>query len=504
LIESKRVYALDPANPDASSLVANVLHSAGRHDEALQWLDRALELRPDFQAVFNKAISLRELGRLEESLVHFNRCNELQPNSAPALLSRANLLLSLRRFEEALDDYRQAHEIDPTNADTCNNIGTVLCSLDRDEDALQWYDCALRLRPDFITALLNKAVSLGDSRRVDEALSIFALLKANDPENAHVDWNLSLLHLRTGNLANGWPGREARWRIPALSAPYPRFTEPLWLGVGAIEGKIVFVWAEEGLGDIIQFARYVPMLAERGARVILSVPNPAVSLLSGLPGISQCVSSSAPARPAFDFHCPIGSLPLAFRTELETIPASIPYLPFPASNRMQVWQDRLGPHDKLRVGLVWSGNPEHKNDHNRSSSLRAFSAMLDVDATFFSLQKDPRPDDTAVLRHRSDIVDFTADLTDFAETAALISCLDLAITVDTSVAHLSGALGRPTWILLPYTPDWRWLLDRDDSPWYPTARLFRQSETREYDTVVDLVRDELVKLIDQWSSASKL
>jgi hypothetical protein len=246
------------------------------------------------------------------------------------------------------------------------------------------------------------------------------------------------------------------------------------------------------------------MLAERGARVILSVPNPAVSLLSGLPGISQCVSSSAPARPAFDFHCPIGSLPLAFRTELETIPASIPYLPFPASNRMQVWQDRLGPHDKLRVGLVWSGNPEHKNDHNRSSSLRAFSAMLDVDATFFSLQKDPRPDDTAVLRHRSDIVDFTADLTDFAETAALISCLDLAITVDTSVAHLSGALGRPTWILLPYTPDWRWLLDRDDSPWYPTARLFRQSETREYDTVVDLVRDELVKLIDQWSSASKL
>jgi hypothetical protein len=188
------------------------------------------------------------------------------------------------------------------------------------------------------------------------------------------------------------------------------------------------------------------------------------------------------------------SLPLAFETRLETIPAPTSYLPAPAASRLQAWQERLGPHDRLRVGLVWSGNPQHNNDSNRSIPLRMMTPILDLDATFFSLQKDPRPDDVAFLE-RSAILDLTSYLTDFTETAALVSCLDLVITVDTSVAHLAGALGQPTWILLPYLPDWRWLLDRDDSPWYPTARLFRQSETRDYATVLDRVRGELLKLI---------
>ena len=188
------------------------------------------------------------------------------------------------------------------------------------------------------------------------------------------------------------------------------------------------------------------------------------------------------------------SLPLAFRTTLETIPAPTSYLPAPAEDRGQVWEDRLGHHDRLRVGLVWSGNPKHKNDHNRSSPLCMFSNILEADATFVSLQKDIRSVDKEFLIERTDIIDLTAHLTDFMETAALISCLDLVISVDTSVAHLAGALGRPTWILLPYTPDYRWLLDRTDSPWYPSVRLFRQSETREYGSVLDRVRDELQAL----------
>jgi hypothetical protein len=237
------------------------------------------------------------------------------------------------------------------------------------------------------------------------------------------------------------------------------------------------------------------MLAALGARVILFVQDAVVPLLAGLSGVSQCISSSARARLGFDLHCPLGSLPLAFRTTLATIPSPLSYLPLPAEACRQIWQDRLGPRDRLRVGLVWSGNPKHKNDHNRSISLRALSAVLDVDATFVSLQKDPRPDDKATLLARTDIVDLTEHLTDFAETAALISCLDLVITVDTSVAHLSGALGRPTWILLPWTPDYRWLLDRDDTPWYPTARLFRQDESRDYGEVIDRVRSELVTLV---------
>jgi ADP-heptose:LPS heptosyltransferase len=204
---------------------------------------------------------------------------------------------------------------------------------------------------------------------------------------------------------------------------------------------------------------------------------------------------STSERPAFDTYCPVSSLPLAFGTKLETIPSATPYLPAPAESRVQAWEERLGPHDKLRVGLVWSGNPIHDNDHNRSIPLRMLARILDVDATFVSLQKDPRPDDKSTLLEHTEIVDLTAHLTDFAETAALASCLDLVISVDTSIAHLAGALGLPTWILLPYMPDYRWLLDRDDSPWYPTVRLFRQPETREYESVLDSVRTELVAMV---------
>jgi ADP-heptose:LPS heptosyltransferase len=269
----------------------------------------------------------------------------------------------------------------------------------------------------------------------------------------------------------------------------------MWLGKEPIEGKTIFINVDEGLGDTIQFARYIPMVAARGARVILAVQDALCPLLSDLPGVVQCLPLSAGEWPAFDMYCPVSSLPLAFATKLETIPSRTPYLPPPAKSRVQVWEQRLGPRDRLRVGLVWSGNPKHDNDHNRSIPLRVLARILDVDASFVSLQKDPKPEDGAVLLDRTEISDLTAHLVDFAETAALVSCLDLVITVDTSIAHLSGALGRPTWILLPYTPDYRWLLDRDDSPWYPTVRLFRQSETREYESVLDSVRTELLALV---------
>jgi len=311
-----------------------------------------------------------------------------------------------------------------------------------------------------------------------------------------------LLQMLTGNFEAGWAGREARWRMPALSARYPRISQPMWRGAQPIAGKTLLVYADEGIGDAIQFSRYVPMLAARGARVILVVEDAVHPLLSGLLGVTQCLPKSAAALPAFDLHCPNSSLPLAFGTRLDTIPAEKSYLPAPTADRVQAWEERLGSHDRLRVGLVWSGNPKHHNDRNRSIRLRALAGILDLGARFVSLQKDPRPDDRATLLERSEIVDLSADLTDFAETAALASCLDLVITVDTSVAHLAGALGRPTWILLPHTPDYRWLLDRDDSPWYPTVRLFRQDATRDYAGVVARVRSELVAMISQRKSGS--
>jgi hypothetical protein len=228
--------------------------------------------------------------------------------------------------------------------------------------------------------------------------------------------------------------------------------------------------------------------------VILLVEDPAVSLLSGMAGVAEVLPKSAGGLPDFDRYCPVCSLPLAFDTRLETIPASLPYLPSPDVELVQVWEERLGPRERLRVGLVWSGNPKHFNDHNRSIPLKLLVPLLDADATFISLQKDPRASDAAILRERSDIIDLTSGLADFAETAALISCLDIVIAVDTAIAHLAGALGRPTWILLPHTPDWRWLLNRDDTPWYPSVRLFRQDETRDYGSVIARVRSELMAM----------
>jgi hypothetical protein len=303
----------------------------------------------------------------------------------------------------------------------------------------------------------------------------------------------------TGNFAAGWAGREVRWRVPDLPIFRFAFSQPVWLGKEPIAGKTVLVHVDEGLGDTIQFARYVPEVAARGARIVLVVADALCPLLSGVAGVAECLPLSQKSMPAFDLYCPISSLPLAFGTTLETVPSVTPYLPAAPASRRQAWQDRLGSHGKLRVGLVWSGNPKHKNDSNRSIPLRMLAPLLDLDATFVSLQKDAKPDDKAYLAGRGEIVDLAADLGDFTDTSALVSCLDLVISVDTSVAHLAGALGRRTWILLPFIPDYRWLLDRDDSPWYPTVRLFRQQQAGDYAPAVDRMRGELAAMIARFT-----
>ena len=483
---------LKPDDTDVWINLGNVLAELERPGDALLAFQHVLKLDPrHWDAAYRCGFVLQGQGRLEEAVSYFDLSDRLQPNHAVILEMRAMALQGLKRLEQALADNRRAHTLNPDNADTCSNIGAVLQSLGRDKEALPWFDRALELRPNFVGAFINKASSLQQHHRFDEVFAIYRHMKTIDSGAAQGEWNLSLLHMLHGNFEAGWLGREARWKV--YSVVYPKVSEPLWLGEGSVEGKTILVCADEGLGDSIQFARYVPMLAARGARVILAVNDALHPLLSALPGVAQIFPKSASGVPAFDMHCPMSSLPLAFGTRLDTIPSDISYLPAPAASRVQAWEDRLGPRNRLRVGLVWSGNPNHGNDHNRSIPLRTLSRILDVDATFVSLQKDVRPDDKPAPDQP--IVDLTAHLTDFGETAALIGCLDLVITVDTSVAHLAGALGCPTWILLPYMPDYRWLLDRDDSPWYPTVRLFRQTEARDYATVIDRVRSELLALI---------
>ena len=268
------------------------------------------------------------------------------------------------------------------------------------------------------------------------------------------------------------------------------FSQPLWLGSDEIAGKTVLLHGVHGFGDTIQFCRYLPRVVERGARVIFEVQEPLRELMGTLPGAARIVSRGAPL-PDFDSHCPLLSLPLALGTQLATIPSQTPYLRASPQAVMD-WNGRLGPRHRPRIGLAWSGRPEHNNDHNRSMRLDTLlSALAGLNATFVSLQRDVRAEDAPVLQGRSDILHFGKELKSYADTAALIANLDLVISVDTSVAHLAGALAKPVWILLPFMPDWRWLLDRDDSPWYPTARLFRQDETRRWDGVMARVRAAL-------------
>jgi tetratricopeptide (TPR) repeat protein len=485
-----------PEDAELWKSMGNVLIKLGRRDEAVLSFQHALKFNPrHLEAAHFCAQLLFDLERYDEAVAYFSQCDEIEPNRAAFYQMRGLCHARAMRFDEALVDYRRALELDPGHAETHNNVGIVHLRFGRFDEANAFFDRTLALNPNMATTVTNKALALVEQHRFDEAFAFYAKSLAIE-DNPWTRWNLAMLRMLIGDFEAGWAGREARW--PAHVLVGRKFTQPLWLGDESIEGRTILLHADEGLGDVIHFARYVPMVAALGARVILEAPGALHSLLSGMSGVSQSLPRGFPMIPAFDVHCPLSSLPLAFRTRLETIPAPVAYLPAVPQARREEWQGRLGSHDRFRVGLVWSGNRDHKNDHNRSIALQALSPMLDLDATFVSLQQEPRDQDMVFLRERADILDVSEHLPDFVATAALVSCLDLVITVDTSVAHLAGALGCPVWIMLPFTPDYRWLLDRDDSPWYPTARLFRQTETRDYAPVIDRVRTELHNLIGTW------
>jgi hypothetical protein len=414
----------------------------------------------------------------------------LKPDLAGAFKLRGFCLSQLDRLEEALADNRKALALAPDDVGILDNLGLVLQRLGQHEEALTCFDQAIALAPAFANPLFNRARSLLAMLRLEEAIAALDAVIAIAPDHAKAYWNKALTQLMRGNFDDGWVLRE---RVRAMGGILVdrKFAQPQWRGEGPIAGRTILLHGDEGLGDTIQYLRYVGKVAQLGARVILQVDDPVQPLLSGLAGAAMCLPRSAGGLPDFDLHCPLSALPLAFNTRLETIPSEVPYLPAPPQPLRQVWDERLGPHDKMRIGLVWCGNRAHGDDRQRSMPLQTMCRLLDVKARFFSLQKEPRPADRQTLRERPEIVDFTAHLADFAETAAMLSCLDLVITVDTSVAHLAGALARPTWILLAHAPDYRWMLDREDSPWYPTARLFRQSASRDYEEVLERVRAEL-------------
>ncbi|HLG83344.1 MAG TPA: tetratricopeptide repeat-containing glycosyltransferase family protein [Bradyrhizobium sp.] len=494
----RQLLERSPDNPEILHLMALVCFNASQFDHAVEWASRALRIDAKPAYLTTLGTALLNLGRRDDAVRVFDAAVQLKPDDAGLWSNLANALIEAGHVSDALLCLARAHQLDPQNPKVRNDLGHGFMLLGRHEEALDWFDRALEIKPDSVETLNNKAFSLTRLHRFDEALAVYARSKAASPDNAATDFNVALLQMLTGSFNAGWLGREARFRLPS-PAPYPDFREPRWFGDQDISGKTILLYADEGLGDSIQFVRYAPMVAARGARVVLAVDDVLCTLLAAVPDVAQCVAKSDTLL-GFDLHCPISSLPLVFNTTLETIPAAASYLPPPAPEHVRRWEDRLGPHETLRVGLVWSGNPRHVNDRDRSMRLREMLPLLEIGATFVSLQKDPRPDDKVTLAGTR-IIDWTVELTDFAETAALISCLDLVISVDTSVAHLAAALGRPTWILLPYTPDYRWLLGRDDSPWYPSVHLFRQSASGGYGEVVARVRTALVELAAACSAA---
>ena len=489
-----RALALRPDAVDALYNRGGVLHELKRYDEAVASYDRALTLRPDLaEAHANRANALNELKRFDEALAGFDRALVLRANLVDAIFNSGNALNSLKRYDEALAAYDRTLALQPGHAGAHYNRGTTLHEIRRYEEALTSYDRALALQPDFPQALSNRGATLYELRRHGEALASYDRAIALQPDFPEAHWNAASLRLLTGDFARGWVEYEWRWKYEAMALAKRNFTQPLWRGE-ALNGQTILLHAEQGLGDAIQFSRYAPLVAARGGRVILEVHRQLHDLMTSVSGVTQ-VMSRDDALPNFDWHCPLLSLPLAFGTQLETIPSSTPYLSAPPQKAADLGI-RLGVKNRCRVGIIWSGNPAHKRDQNRSVPLSAFLPILDTDATFISLQKDVRPADAAVLGQRSDIVQFSDNLVDFSATAALMAQLDLIISVDTSTAHLAGALGHPVWILLPYLPDWRWLLDRDTSPWYPTARLFRQDETRAWEGVLVRVRQALSDFIN--------
>jgi tetratricopeptide (TPR) repeat protein len=498
-----KAVQLKPDDADLWWRMGSALSDAARSTEALLCFRHAVELDPGHgDAAYRAGVLLQDEGHFDEALTYLDRSADAQPHHAPTFAMRGFVRASLKRYQGAIGDYELAIRLGPDNEETCSNLGNALRALGQLEKALVWYDRSLALKPTIANAT-NRALTLNELGRFLEARVAYQYAMGIDPTNPSLVWNLALFQLWLGDFEAGWRGREARWNVPGIAGGYPHLDTPMWIGEEPVAGKTVAVCQDEGVGDVIQFARYIPMLAARGARVIVVVNEELCLLLSGLSGVSHCLpKKQGMVVPPFDLHIAIDSLPLAFGTRLDTIPPGTNYLPPPEPQRVQAWEERLGAHDRLRVGLVWSGNPRHMNDRNRSMPLRLLSGLLDVDAMFLSLQKNPKPEDAETLRECKTIVDHSALLTDFAETAALVSCLDLVITVDTSVAHLAGALGRPTWILLPYVADWRWLLGREDSPWYPTVRLFRQTETREYGSVIARMRNELSALIETWKASA--
>ena len=479
-----------PRSPDALSNLALVLHTLKRDTEALAALDNALALAPGHpDALNNRGTLLLDLKRPAEAIAAFDALLATQPRHVQALVNRGNARAALDEPGGALADYDAALAAVPGHPLALYNRGNALRALGRLSDALAAYDNALKSAPGHVNAWLNRGITLAGLNRYQDALASYGKAQAIQPDNAEAHFNAALSHLTLGDYPRGLAAYEWRWKRAGV-AVRKDIRKPPWLGETPLAGKTILLHPEQGLGDTVMFARYAPLLARSGARVVLEVQPELKELLSGLEGVVSVVARGEPLPP-FDLHCPLASLPLACKTDLASIPADIPYL-LASGERIEKWRPRLDALPAPRIALAWSGRATHVNDNNRSISLAQLEPLLNLpNVSFISIQRELRPADAEMLTRETRILHLGGELADFADTAAVLALADLVICVDTSVAHVAGALGRPAYVLLPFQPDWRWTLDRETSPWYPAMRLFRQKAIGDWASVIARVRSEL-------------
>ena len=490
---------------DALNLLGVITAQTGRAQEALDLMSRVVAKLPrEAAAHFNLGAVYWVLRRPQDALGSYERALALNPAAADVYNNRGVALAGLQRHAEALASYERAIALRPDYADPYYNRGDTLCSLERLAEALTSYERAIALRPDHPEALVNYGQALRDLKRYDEARESYERAMSLRPDYAGARYCLAQNLLQRGDFARGWDEYEWRWKREGHADRRRAFGQPLWLGAQSLTGKTILLHSEQGLGDTLQFCRYVKQVARLGANVILEVSPALLSLLSGLEGAGQVLPRGA-ELPAFDYHCPLLSLPLAFGTTLDSIAADVPYLECD-KRKAEDWKRELGERRSLRVGLVWSSGAADRNvsageQRRRDIPLSILESLNIPKVQFYSLQKGAGA--VSQLRDLESrrwngpvILDYTDAFADFSDTAAFVANLDLVISVCTSVAHLAGAMGKTTWVLLQYSADWRWLLDRTDSPWYPSVTLVRQSAIGDWTNVAFEVRERLLELAD--------
>jgi tetratricopeptide (TPR) repeat protein len=481
---------INPNVPDVLVNFANVLHGLKRDDEALASIDKALALRPgDPDALLHRGNALNALNRPNEALPCFDAVLARNPGHRDALLNRGIARATLGDHQQALADFDAVLARMPKDAETLYNRATALIELGRYAEALLALDDALAVWPQHLRAWTNHGRALQALNRHEEAVASFDKALAIDKNYSDAHFNAALSLLTLENLQRGFAEYEWRWRRTGITDARRGYRGRLWLGEFPLDRRTILLPAEQGLGDTIQFVRYAPLLAQKGAKVVLEVQPVLKELLSTVSGVASC-HARGETLPAFDVYCPLGSLPLALKTEPSSIPTAIPYLRADDAH-IAKWRPALEALPGKRVALAWAGHARHANDRNRSIDLTLLEPLFACEGvSFVSIQRDLRDNDAARLAEFG-ITDFGPRLTDMTDTAAVLALADLSISVDTSVVHLAGAMGREAWVMLPFAPDWRWTLTKERSPWYPQVRLFRQHAAGDWPNVIATVRDAL-------------